>query len=111
MSDPLLLSEVVARNQLVLVVGMNQPWAGRVSADFAELAEIEWVVREAGSGTRSVFEAELSQAVITSPYASRLSCHPTKRCVLRSKQEAARPSYQPRLWHPALKQDCCIRCA
>ena len=60
-SNPALLSEVVARDQLVLVVGMDHPWAGRARVELAELAEIEWVLREPGSGTRSVFEAELAR--------------------------------------------------
>ncbi len=85
-SDPLLLSEVVARDQLVLVVGMNHPWAGRVSAEFAELAEVEWVVREPGSGTRSVFEAELSRAGITSPL--RLSLELPSNEAVRAAVEA-----------------------
>ncbi len=61
-SNPALLSEVVGRDQLVLVVGADHPWAGRTRAELAELAEVEWVLREPGSGTRSVFEAELARA-------------------------------------------------
>ncbi len=61
-TDPALLSEVVARDQLVLVVAADHPWAGRARAELAELADIEWVLREPGSGTRSVFEAELARA-------------------------------------------------
>jgi DNA-binding transcriptional LysR family regulator len=61
-TDPALLSDVVARDQLVLVVSADHPWAGRARAELAELADIEWVLREPGSGTRSVFEAELARA-------------------------------------------------
>ena len=64
-SDPALLSEVVASDQLVLVVGADHPWAGRARAELAELADIEWVLREPGSGTRSVFEAALADAGAT----------------------------------------------
>jgi DNA-binding transcriptional LysR family regulator len=64
-SDPALLMEVVARDRLVMVVGADHPWADRTHAEFAELAEIEWVLREPGSGTRSVFEAELARAGVT----------------------------------------------
>lgn len=54
--DPLLTSSVVARDQLVVVVAPDHPWAtaGRITA--AQLADSEWVLREPGSGTRSVFE-------------------------------------------------------
>lgn len=61
-SDPVLLSEVVARDQLVLVVAPDHAWASRAHAELAELADIEWVLREPGSGTRSVFEGELARA-------------------------------------------------
>lgn len=64
-SNPALLSEVVARDQLVLVVGVDHPWAGRARVELVELAEVEWVLREPGSGTRSVFEAELIRAGTT----------------------------------------------
>lgn len=60
--DPALASRVVARDQLVIVVapghGWAQPGAGVIAP--ARLAESEWVLREAGSGTRSVFEAALA---------------------------------------------------
>jgi DNA-binding transcriptional LysR family regulator len=61
-SDPALLSEAVARDQLVLVVAADHPWARRARAAWAELGDIDWVLRELGSGTRSVFEAELARA-------------------------------------------------
>jgi DNA-binding transcriptional LysR family regulator len=64
-SSSALLSEVVARDQLVLVVGAHHAWAGRRDADFAALTETEWVLREPGSGTRSVFEAALAEAGMT----------------------------------------------
>ncbi len=60
--DPALVSDVVARDQLVLVVAPDHPWAGRAHVEWAEMGEIEWVLREAGSGTRAVFEAELARA-------------------------------------------------
>lgn len=61
--DPLLESRVVARDQLVIVIGPDHDWAqaGSSAVPFspARLAESDWVLREAGSGTRSVFEAAL----------------------------------------------------
>jgi DNA-binding transcriptional LysR family regulator len=50
----------VARDQLVVVVSPGHPWASADSIEPARLAETEWVLREPGSGTRSVFEAALS---------------------------------------------------
>ena len=59
--DPALDSRVVARDQLVIVVGSDHDWArsgGPVAPH--NLAESDWVLREPGSGTRSVFEAALA---------------------------------------------------
>lgn len=55
---------VVARDRLILVVPPDHRWARRrrgVTAD--ELAHTALVTREAGSGTRSVFEQALTRAV------------------------------------------------
>lgn len=57
--DPALESRAVARDQLVIVVGTGHPWAGCGAITPDRLAESDWVLREAGSGTRSVFEAAL----------------------------------------------------
>ncbi len=59
MDDPALESRVVARDQLVIVVGLEHPWAGCGAVTPDRLAGSDWVLREAGSGTRSVFEAAL----------------------------------------------------
>lgn len=60
--DPLLDSHAVATDRLVVVVGPEHPWgmAGRLEA--RALMGGPWVLRERGSGTRSVFEAALAQA-------------------------------------------------
>ena len=50
----------VARDQMVVVVGLDHPWAARKEVAPAELASTEWVLREPGSGTRSAFEESLS---------------------------------------------------
>lgn len=57
--DPLLSRPVVARDQLVMVVGQEHPWAADAKVAPARLVKSEWVLREAGSGTRSMFEAGL----------------------------------------------------
>ncbi|MCR0984531.1 LysR family transcriptional regulator [Roseomonas populi] len=60
--DPLLLARTVATDQLVIVVAPTHPWARHPPAGLPELAESEWVLREAGSGTRSAFEEALRAA-------------------------------------------------
>lgn len=57
--DPALTSRLVARDQLVIVVAPDHPWATEAPLTAAALAQGEWVLREPGSGTRSVFEAAL----------------------------------------------------
>jgi len=55
-----LVSIPVARDQLVLVVGPEHGWARAAPPKTADLLESEWVLREPGSGTRSVFEEALA---------------------------------------------------
>jgi DNA-binding transcriptional LysR family regulator len=58
-NDPLLTAQPVARDQLVIVVGPAHPWAEGTPVAPAQLVDSEWVLREPGSGTRSMFEAAL----------------------------------------------------
>ena len=44
---------------LVVVVGMKHPWVGRSRITPKDLLTTAWVLREHGSGTRSMFEAAL----------------------------------------------------
>ncbi len=60
-ASELLLSTAVARDQLVLVVNPDHPWADVAALTGEDLLAGEWVMREQGSGTRSVFEQALSQ--------------------------------------------------
>ena len=52
----------IGADKLVVVVGLNHPWAGREALDAADAPSTDWVLREAGSGTRAVFEAALAKA-------------------------------------------------
>lgn len=54
-----LISIPVARDQIVIVVGSEHPWATAKQLMPEQLTESEWVLREVGSGTRSAFEAAL----------------------------------------------------
>lgn len=51
----------VAKDQLILVVGAGHPWAARSRLNPRDLIGQEWVLRERGSGTRSVFEGDLAR--------------------------------------------------
>jgi DNA-binding transcriptional LysR family regulator len=53
-------STPVARDQLVVVVGPEHPWVERPRLTPGDLKKADWVLREPGSGTRSVFEQALA---------------------------------------------------
>src|ERR1700722_2984781 len=64
--DPLLAIEHIARDQLVVVVGAEHPWSQLDRVEPNKLAEIEWVLREPGSGTRWAVEAALRDCGVPS---------------------------------------------
>ena len=51
-------------DSLVVVVGMKHPWVGRTKITPKDLLTTAWVLREHGSGTRSMFEAALRNSGI-----------------------------------------------
>lgn len=58
--EPALASVAVARDRLVLVVRPDHPLATAYALRATDLAAYPFVLREAGSGTRSAFEAALA---------------------------------------------------
>ncbi|MCW6507719.1 LysR family transcriptional regulator [Lichenifustis flavocetrariae] len=60
--DPLLRSRTVARDQLVIVVAPDHRWATGSSIPALEWPDSDWVLREQGSGTRSIFEVAAREA-------------------------------------------------
>jgi DNA-binding transcriptional LysR family regulator len=85
--DPLLASELVARDQLVVVVGGEHPWAEGGRLEPERLTESEWVLREPGSGTRSEFEAALGKFGV-SPGALRVALELPSNEAVRAAVEA-----------------------
>ena len=60
---PGLVEHELARDQLMVVVAPDHPWATRPGAFApADLLDTDWVMREPGSGTRSEFELALATA-------------------------------------------------
>jgi DNA-binding transcriptional LysR family regulator len=57
--DPALSVRKVDGDQLIVVVGMNHPWVGQSRITPKSLPATGWVLREKGSGTRSMFEAAI----------------------------------------------------
>jgi DNA-binding transcriptional LysR family regulator len=58
-NDPSLAIRKMEGDSLVLVVGASHPWRGRTRITPKLLTETCWILREPGSGTRSMFEAAL----------------------------------------------------
>jgi DNA-binding transcriptional LysR family regulator len=57
--DPLLAIRKIDGDSLVIVVGINHPWVGQTRITPNRLTSSGWILREPGSGTRSMFEASL----------------------------------------------------
>lgn len=57
-----LLQRVVARDELVLVVGRTHPWAEAQAIEPSRYASQGWILREPGSGTRAEFETHAQAA-------------------------------------------------
>jgi DNA-binding transcriptional LysR family regulator len=57
--EPALTARRIAGDQLVIVVGPDHAWARQPHVAPQDLIDSDWVLREPGSGTRSVFEAAL----------------------------------------------------
>jgi DNA-binding transcriptional LysR family regulator len=59
--DPVLSVREIEGDALIVVVGMAHPWAKKRRVTPEMLVETGWVLREPGSGTRSMFEAALKR--------------------------------------------------
>jgi DNA-binding transcriptional LysR family regulator len=59
--DPVLSKQEIGSDQLMIVVGRDHPWVDGPELSVEDLARTPWVLREAGSGTRSAFEAAVGK--------------------------------------------------
>lgn len=57
--DAVLAASKIDGDCLILAVGAKHPWASRTKIAAKDLPTTPWVLREKGSGTRSMFEAAL----------------------------------------------------
>ncbi|MBI2299362.1 MAG: LysR family transcriptional regulator [Armatimonadetes bacterium] len=62
--NPFVRSEKLADDELVVICGPSHPFAGRAELGVDDLRTATWVLREPGSGTRTVFEDGLAAAGI-----------------------------------------------
>ena len=122
--EPALQSRIVASDRLVIVTAPEHRWVAQ-PPDAAELAAGRWVLREAGSGTRSAFAAALAAtwieldaldvvmtlpaneailaAVSSGPYAGAMSERAAETAIAAGRLAAIDYPLQPRsfrmLWH------------
>lgn len=57
--EPALHQTVLAADQLIIVVGLDHPWADGAPLPPARFTETAWIMREPGSGTRAALEVLL----------------------------------------------------
>ncbi|THD54493.1 MAG: LysR family transcriptional regulator [Bradyrhizobium sp.] len=62
--EPLLAARKFDGDSMIMVVGAKHPWVSRTKIAPKDLLATAWVLRERGSGTRSMFEAALRQSGI-----------------------------------------------
>ena len=84
---PELLTEQVATDELAIVVGATHPWYRARRVGLHQIAETGWVLRERGSGTRSVFENALRQARV-SPESLRVTLELPSNEMIRGAVES-----------------------
>jgi DNA-binding transcriptional LysR family regulator len=85
--DPILVSEPVARDQLMIVVGAEHPWGGAKGLGKEDLLNADWLLREPGSGTRSNFEHAL-EGIGLSPQSLRIALELPSNEAVRAAAEA-----------------------
>lgn len=61
LDDPVLSVRRIEGDQLIVVVGVNHPWVDQSRITPKSLSATGWVLREKGSGTRSMFEAAVKK--------------------------------------------------
>ncbi len=59
--QPDLTTEQVDVDELLIIVGASHPWSRLRRIKAAQITQAEWILREPGSGTRSVFEEAIGR--------------------------------------------------
>lgn len=80
-------STAVARDQVIIVASPEHGLVKRKSIAPRDLLDVEWVLRERGSGTRAVFEVALAQSGID-PHALRVALELPSNEAVRAAVEA-----------------------
>ena len=87
--QPMLDQMVVGSDRLAVLVTPDHPWAGVRRLEAVTLATQAWVLREAGSGTRSTLEAALRRAGVDPETLSIAMTLPSNEAVLAAAEAGA----------------------
>ncbi len=87
--QPLLDQTVVGSDRLAVLVTPDHPWAGLRRLEAQTLATQAWVLREAGSGTRSTLEAALRNAGVDPAALCIAMTLPSNEAVLAAAEAGA----------------------
>lgn len=79
----------IGADKLVVVVGVGHPWVEREVLDVVDVLSTSWVLRERGSGTRSVFEEALAKAGVDPATLSVTLTLPGNEAVLTAVEAGA----------------------
>ncbi|GGA89154.1 LysR family transcriptional regulator [Brucella endophytica] len=83
---PALFTQRIAEDRMIAVIAPSHPWADGREVTWKEAAGADWVMREPGSGTRSVFE-NAARAQGLDPLALKISLElPSNEAVLSAVQ-------------------------
>lgn len=100
--EPTLEAHPVGEDELVLVVGASHPWAKQRAIAPDQLAATEWILREAGSGTRAAAQSVLMQSGVP-PDAIRIAMElPSNEAICAAVAAGAAASIMSRLVAAAL---------
>lgn len=88
-SEPLLAKAPIPGDRLVLVAPAGHPWCDRKAVTCADLPELAFVLREAGSGTRQMFESAARAAGIVPEQLRVVLELPSNEAVLSAVQAGA----------------------
>jgi DNA-binding transcriptional LysR family regulator len=86
-SDPGLAAESVARESTIVVVGANHPWCRSADIGARDFMDADWLLREPGCATRTVFESAMA-ALGVPPADLRVALEVPSNEALRAAVEA-----------------------
>ena len=89
LDEPALARQVVGSDELVVLVTPDHPWARAETLAPTDLPSTTWVLREAGSGTRSTLEAVLVSAGFDPSALEVAMSLPSNEAVLAAAQAGA----------------------